>query len=83
MANMTKRLFKRYCEIVYNESGIKLTEEKSQLLNARIGKRIRKLGVQPDKYLSIIENDPDELNTFLDAISTNHTYFFRESKTFI
>ncbi|MBW2680370.1 MAG: chemotaxis protein CheR, partial [Deltaproteobacteria bacterium] len=82
MANMTKRLFKRYCEIVYNESGIKLTEEKSQLLNARIGKRIRKLGVQPDKYLSIIENDPDELNTFLDAISTNHTYFFRESKTF-
>jgi len=82
LANMTKRLFKRYCEIVYNESGIKLTEEKSQLLNARIGKRIRKLGVQPDKYLSIIENDPDELNTFLDAISTNHTYFFRESKTF-
>jgi len=82
LANMTKRQFKRYCEIVYNESGIKLTEEKSQLLNARIGKRIRKLGVQPDKYLSIIENDPDELNTFLDAISTNHTYFFRESKTF-
>ena len=52
------------------------------MLNARIGKRIRKLGVQPDKYLSIIEKDPDELNAFLDAISTNHTYFFRESKSF-
>jgi len=82
LANMTKRQFKRYCDIVYNESGINLTEEKWQLLNARIGKRIRKLGVQPDKYLSIIEKDPDELNSFLDAVSTNHTYFFRESKSF-
>lgn len=82
MKKLTARQFKRYCDIVYNESGIKLTEEKSQLLHARIGKRTRKLGVQADKYLSIIENDPDELNSFLDAISTNHTYFFRESKSF-
>jgi len=82
LANITKRQFKRYCDIVYNECGINLTEEKWQLLNARIGKRIRKLGVQPEKYLSMIEKDPDELNSFLDAVSTNHTYFFRESKTF-
>ena len=82
MANITKRQFKRYCDIVYNECGINLTEEKWQLLNARIEKRIRKLGVQPEKYLSMIEKDPDELNSFLDAVSTNHTYFFRESKTF-
>ena len=82
MKKLTARQFKRYCDIVYNESGIKLTEEKWQLLNARIGKRTRKLGVQADKYLSIIEKDHDELNIFLDAISTNHTYFFRESKSF-
>ncbi|RZB38367.1 MAG: chemotaxis protein methyltransferase CheR [Desulfobacteraceae bacterium Eth-SRB2] len=82
MKQLTKRQFKRYCDIVYNESGIKLNEDKWQLLNARIGKRIRKLGVQADKYLSIIEKDHDELNLFLDAISTNHTYFFRESKSF-
>ena len=82
MANITRRQFKRYCDIVYNECGINLTEEKWQLLNARIGKRIRKIGVPPEKYLSIIEKDPDELNSFLDAVSTNHTYFFRESKTF-
>jgi chemotaxis protein methyltransferase CheR len=82
LANMTKRQFKRYCDIVYNESGIKLTENKWELLLARIGKRTRKLGVQADKYLSIIENDPVEMNLFLDAISTNHTYFFRESDSF-
>lgn len=82
MKNLTKRQFNRYCDIVYTESGIKLTEEKRELLNARIGKRTRKLGVQADKYLSIIEKDPVELNFFLDAISTNHTYFFRESNSF-
>ncbi|MBW2248099.1 MAG: chemotaxis protein CheR [Deltaproteobacteria bacterium] len=82
MKKLTARQFKRYCDIVYNESGINLTEDKWQLLHARIGKRTRKLGVQADKYLSIIEKDPDELNLFLDAISTNHTYFFRESDSF-
>jgi len=82
LGNLTTKQFKRYCDIVYNESGIRLTEEKRELLNARIGKRIRKLGVQPNKYLSIIEKDPVELNLFLDAISTNHTYFFRESNSF-
>jgi len=82
MKNLTQRQFNRYCAIVYQESGIKLNEEKRELLNARIGKRTRKLGVQADKYLSIIEKDPVELNFFLDAISTNHTYFFRESNSF-
>ncbi len=82
MGNLTTKQFDRYCDIVYNESGIKLNEQKRELLHARIGKRTRKLGVQADKYLSMIENDPVELNFFLDAISTNHTYFFRESNSF-
>jgi chemotaxis protein methyltransferase CheR len=79
---ISRRQFNRYCDIIYKESGIKLTEKKQELLNARIGKRIRKLGVQPKKYLSIIEQDPVELNYFLDVISTNHTYFFREPNYF-
>jgi chemotaxis protein methyltransferase CheR len=82
LKKLTRPQFKKYCDIVYNECGINLTEEKLQLLQTRIGKRTRKLGVQPDKYLSIIEKDPDELSSFLDAVSTNHTYFFRESKSF-
>jgi hypothetical protein len=47
------------------------------LLNARLSKRLRQLGVQPDTYLSIIEKDPEERCRFVDAISTNHTFFFR------
>ncbi len=82
MKNLTDSQFKKYCEIVYSESGIKLTEEKRELLNSRIAKRIRKLDLQPGKYLSLIKKDPDEMKIFLDAISTNHTFFFRESNSF-
>jgi chemotaxis protein methyltransferase CheR len=82
LRKLTRPQFKKYCDIVYNESGINLTEEKRELLNARIGKRLRKLSLQPDKYLILIQKDPQEMKNFLDAVSTNHTYFFRESKSF-
>lgn len=82
VSKVTDREFKRYCAIVHEECGIHLTDEKRQLLNARLSKRLRKLGVQADAYLRIIERNPDERSRFLDAVSTNHTFFFRESRSF-
>ena len=82
MEKLSTRQFKKYCDIVYDECGINLTEEKRELLNARISKRLRKLCVPLEKYLSVIQNDSEEMKNFLDVVSTNHTYFFRESKSF-
>jgi chemotaxis protein methyltransferase CheR len=79
---LTDKEFKQYCAIVYDECGIHLTGDKRQLLNARIGKRLRKLGVEADEYMRIIERNPEERCRFVDAISTNHTFFFREAKSF-
>jgi chemotaxis protein methyltransferase CheR len=79
---LNNRQFKQFCEITYRESGIKLTEEKRELLNSRIAKRLRALKIESGEYLSLIKKDADELRNFLDAISTNHTFFFRESKSF-
>ncbi len=76
------KLFKRYCELVYSETGINLTESKKELLNARIAKRLRFYDIKPEKYLKKLMHDPVELRVFLDVISTNHTFFFREAKTF-
>ncbi len=75
-------LFKQYCELVYSETGINLNESKMELLNARIAKRLRIHEIEPNVYLKKLMNDPVELRIFLDVISTNHTFFFRESKTF-
>ncbi len=79
---LSNREFKHYCSLVYDECGIHLTDEKRQLVNARLSKRLRKLGVEADVYLRIIEQDPEERCRLVDAISTNHTFFFREPKSF-
>lgn len=77
---LTARQFKRFSNLVYNECGIDLHEGKRQLLQARLSKRLRKTGIRSiDEYLDVIDDDTDELTNFLDAVSTNHTYFFRES----
>jgi chemotaxis protein methyltransferase CheR len=69
--------------LVYDESGINLHDGKQQLLNARLAKRLRKTGITSvDEYLKILETDKQELIDFLDAVSTNHTFFFRESNHF-
>jgi len=79
---LSNRQFIKYCDLVYREVGINLTEEKRELLNARIAKRLRTHEVGPDVYYGMIQNDPAELTLFLDAVTTNHTFFFRESKSF-
>lgn len=82
MNELTTQQFKKYREIIYSECGIKLTEEKRELLKARVSKRLRKLKISHDQYLSLVKNDVSEMTFFMDAISTNHTFFFRESKSF-
>ena len=82
MTKLTDKQFRQYCDLVYREAGINLTAEKRELLNARLSKRLRKTGIEAGAYFKRINEDPDELWRFLDAISTNHTYFFREAKSF-
>ncbi|RJP78238.1 MAG: protein-glutamate O-methyltransferase CheR [Desulfobacteraceae bacterium] len=82
MEKLNNRQFNQYCDLVYREAGIHLTEEKRELLNARIAKRLRVQNVSPDVYFGMIQNDPLELKFFLDAVTTNHTFFFRESRSF-
>ena len=82
MEAITTTQFKKYCAIVQREAGIHLTEEKRALLTARVSKRTRKLGIDARNYLNFLESDGHEMIHFLDAISTNHTFFFRESKSF-
>ena len=50
---------------------------------ARLSKRLRKTGIDSvDEYLKLLSQEGRELIDFLDAISTNHTFLFRESHHF-
>lgn len=82
---MDQRTFNRFREIVYEKSGIALKEGKEALVTARVGKRMRALGINAHKrYLEYVLADKsgEEIVHLLDAISTNVTSFFREQGHF-
>ena len=72
--------FKKLSNIVYKESGIVLNEKKYTLLVARIAKRMRMTKTSSvSDYIDLISSSPDEFSNFIDATTTNHTFFFREN----
>ncbi len=78
---MKRTLFKRFCEIAKTGTGISLGDGKEALVEARVRKRMRQLGMEkPADYMEYLKSDEtgNELTQFLDAISTNVTSFFRE-----
>ena len=72
-------------DLIYNETRINLGDNKRELVTARLGKRIRLLEINSLRdYCRMLKNDPKtgELYHLIDAISTNHTFFFREINHF-
>ncbi len=85
-AALTESEFNEISNFVKTKCGINLHDGKKELVKARLGKRIRKLGMRSfQQYMEYVRNDSSgaELTTMLDTISTNLTYFFRESKHFV
>ncbi len=70
--------------MVYEHTGIKLSQAKRELVTRRFSPRLKKLGLQDyDDYLNLVRSgDPSELVEFANAITTNLTSFFRENHHF-
>lgn len=82
---MDAKVFDRFRQIVYERSGISLGTNKEALVSARVGKRMRALGLADHRaYLEFLVHDAkgEEYTHLIDAISTNVTSFFRESAHF-
>ncbi|GAA3793872.1 protein-glutamate O-methyltransferase CheR [Qipengyuania pelagi] len=70
-------------DLAYREVGILLPDSKMQLVYGRLAPRVRACGLgSVAEYLQRIENDPVERNRMIDALTTNHTFFFREGHHF-
>jgi chemotaxis protein methyltransferase CheR len=76
--------FKAFQELAHTRAGIFLRPGKAALVQARLAKRLRELGLASEReYLERLAADSgEELVLFLDAISTNFTHFFREADHF-
>ncbi len=82
---MDPAVFEGFREIAYRHAGIALRAHKEALVSSRIAKRVRSLGLRGEReYLDFLKNDRsgEELVSFLDAISTNFTSFYRERDHF-
>ncbi len=82
---MSDEVFSRFSSFIHSELGIKMPETKKTMLQARLQKRMRRLGLQCfDAYYEHIFNgdQEEELSNMVDAITTNKTDFFREPTQF-
>jgi len=72
-------------QLVYQHSRINLGPDKRELVTARLGKRLRATNMTSiSDYCRFLQDrsSEEELSQLIDAISTNHTYFFREQEHF-
>ena len=71
--------------LVYERSRISLSADKRELVSARLGKRLRATNLSSvGDYCQLLQSPgaERELANLIDAISTNHTFFFRENAHF-
>ena len=85
-AVMSDRDYERLSRFIYCECGIKMPSAKKVMLEARLRKRLRVLGVTSFskycEYLFSKEGLENELISMIDVVTTNKTDFFREPRHF-
>lgn len=76
--------FEYFRNVIYRESGIRLTDLKRALVQVRLTKRIRQLKMNSfEEYCEYVKKHyHDELQNLINCITTNKTDFFRENRHF-
>ena len=65
--------------MIYDSCGICLHEGKYELLKSKLARRMRRTGKNLKEYLAYLNEDKEEIIKFIDAVTTNHSFFFREN----
>ncbi len=73
-----------FAEKAYKETGIRFSETKTTLMSNRLSARMKVLGLATYKqyYDYLVANSKQETRYFIEAITTNETYFFRGKEHF-
>lgn len=83
--NINDHEFALISRLVFEKFGINLTDKKKSLVQGRLNKLIKELGLRSFReYYDYVTKDVTgkSLTVLIDKISTNHSYFFRESSHF-
>lgn len=85
MKTLTDAEFGQIRDYIKANYGISLSNEKKTLVHSRLRSTLDDMGVESfTEYFQILKNDRtgDVLNKFVNKITTNHTFFMRESDHF-
>jgi chemotaxis protein methyltransferase CheR len=81
-SGLSEKEFKRLDDLIREHCGIKMASAKRSMLEARLNKRLKALGISSFKeycdILSTTASGADELVHMIDAVTTHKTGFFRE-----
>jgi len=82
---LSEKNFKSLKDYIYSQCGIKIVDNKKNMVEGRLRKRIKLLGMSSyDEYFDYVfnaDNTGEQLH-LIDVITTNKTDFFRESNHF-
>ena len=85
LATLSDHEFGNFQRFIFDAAGITLSPAKKALVSGRLAKRLqaRQLGSYAE-YFALLKSrtDPGEVQTAVDLLTTNETYFFREPKHF-
>jgi len=85
MNGLTDREYATIRDLLFKRAGISLGPSKKALVAGRLFKRIQTVGMSSygEYFARLLSGSaPDELQTAIDLLTTNETYFFREPKHF-
>jgi len=78
---LTDEEYRKYCGLIYRVAGIRIAENKRVMVGNRVRRRLRATGIPSfAEYYTYLTSPAGngEMPLFLDAITTNETYFFRD-----
>src|SRR5476649_2891957 len=82
---ITDKEFSLFQRFIYDAAGITLSSAKKALVGGRLAKRLKQYQLASyGEYFHLLTSGeaPAELQVAVDLLTTNETYFFRESKHF-
>ena len=85
METITDTEFGQFQRFIYEAAGITLSSAKKALVSGRLAKRLKECRVgNYGEYFALLRSGQahDEVQTAVDLLTTNETYFFRETKHF-
>ena len=85
MNTITDHEFARFQTFIFDAAGISLSAAKKTLVSGRLSKRLQALRLETfGDYFKLLSSGSasDEVQTAVDLLTTNETYFFREPKHF-